>query len=432
MLNRRVGKEAWAKRLLIGFGVLGFALLARTAAAGTITVAWDLMLGANVTGYRVYVGTAPGRYTETFDVPADRYFYIFRSAFMGVRYYFSVAAQFDNSTYGPRSQEVTAVGTRTVAGGLPDGARVGGPVPAADCGADCFVVTALARGLGEISSMAVSPGGTVFAVEGNRRVVALQSGAAVTIHTAEPGTTLHDVALDPQFDVTGRVFVSTLRPRDGASADVELVRLRYFAGTLGEPSALATGVSVPLSSAVPFAVGGDGLLYLAVPSAAARGPYSASVLAFDQDGRVPAGQRSASPVVASGLDTPVDLTWDSQADVLWLAGQNEGASSQLLAVSRVGTTLSAPGVLGDADTVTSLAVAPGGGRRLLVGAGVDIIEAVPGATDIQRIPLDDHGPVVAVASARAGERVVAVRIDAPSGPTHSILQVADGRAVLTR
>jgi hypothetical protein len=432
MLKRRVGKEAQAKRFLICFATLAFALFARTAAAGTITVAWDLMSGANVTGYRVYVGTAPGRYTQTFDVSADRYFYIFRSAFMGVRYYFSVAAQFDNSTFGPRSHEVTAVGTRTVAGDLPDGARVGDSVAAGDCGAECFVVTSLARGLGEISSMAVSGNGTVFAVEGGRRVVALQSGAAITIHTAEAGTTLHEVALDPQFEVTGRVFVSALRPRDRATADVELVRLRYFGGTLAEPSALATGVSVPLATPVPFTVGGDGLLYLAVPSASGRGPYAASILAFDQDGRIPAGQRALSPVIARGLDAPVDLTWDSQAEVLWLAGHNQGASSQLLAVSREGTALSAPGVLGEADTVTSIAVAPSAGRRLLVGAGVDVIEATPGSADIQRIPLDAHGPVVAVAAARAGERVVAVRIDAPSGPTHSILQVADGRAVLTR
>jgi hypothetical protein len=432
MLNRRVGKEAPAKRFLICIAVLAFGLWARAASAGTITVGWDLMSDPKVTGYRVFVGTAPGRYTESFDVPADRYFFIFRSAFMGVRYFFSVAARFEDATVGARSIEVTAVGTRTVSGDLPDDARVGDPVSASNCGAECFVVTTLARGLGEISSLAVSGTGTVFAVDGGRRVVMLQNGAAVTVYTAEPGTTLHEVALDPQFDITGRVFVSALRPRDRATADLELVRLRYLAGSLGEPSAFATGVSVPLATVVPFAVGGDGLLYLAVPAAGGRGPYAASVLAFDQDGRIPGGQRAPSPVIARGLDAPVDLSWDPQAEVLWLAGQNQGASSQLLAVSRTGTTLPAPAVLGESDEVTAVAVAPGGSLRILLGTGVDVIEASPGVAEVQRIPLDAHGPVVAVAAARPGERVVAVRVDAQSGPNYSILQVTDGRAPLTR
>ena len=100
MSNRRVGQEASCRRLLIVVcAVLAFGLLARPASAGTITVAWDLMSDDTVTGYRVYVGTSPGRYTETFDVPPDRYFFIFRSAFMGVRYYF----RWRRSSTTPRS-----------------------------------------------------------------------------------------------------------------------------------------------------------------------------------------------------------------------------------------------------------------------------------------------------------------------------------------
>ena len=107
-----------SKHLLIVVFTVALGLFAAPVAAGTITVGWDLMSDPKVTGYRVYVGTAPGRYTQTFDVEADRSFYIFRNAFMGVRYFFAVAAQFEGSTYGPRSAEVTAVGTRTVGGVL--------------------------------------------------------------------------------------------------------------------------------------------------------------------------------------------------------------------------------------------------------------------------------------------------------------------------
>ncbi len=434
MSNRRFGWEAPCKRLfVVTCALLAFGLLARPAAAGTITVAWDLMADPAVTGYRVYVRASPGRVTQTFDVSPDRDFFIFRSALMGVRYYFSVAAQFPNSTFGPRSLEVTAVGTRTVGGDLPDGVRVGDPRSSSDCALDCYVVTELARGLNEISSLAVSNAGAIFAVEGGRRVMMLQGASVVTLLVAEPGTTLGDIALDPHFDTTGRLFVSVLRQRDASAADVELLRLRYLAGTLAEPSAIATGVSVPLGASVPFSIDRDGLLYLAVPATAGRGPYSAAVLAFDQDGRVPADQRPFTPVVARGLDQPEDLTWDDQAGVLWLAGQNEGAASRLLAISRSGTTLDAPDVLGASDDVTAIGVARGDARRLLVGAGADLIDTTPDGANVQRISLDQYGDVVAVEALPGGASVVAVRrADVPSGPPYSILKVEAGLAAFTR
>src|SRR5689334_17810125 len=138
MWIRRVGKEGLTRRLLIGLLVVaGAGLFAGHAVAGTITVGWDLMTDANVVGYRVFVGTQSRTYTQTFDVPADKDFFIFRNAFMGVRYFFSVSARFDSGV-GPRSGEVTAVGTRTVPGSLPDGARVPEPAVSSQCGADCF------------------------------------------------------------------------------------------------------------------------------------------------------------------------------------------------------------------------------------------------------------------------------------------------------
>jgi hypothetical protein len=116
MTKRRVEP---GKRLLFMFLITaGLGLMARPAAAGTITVQWDLMSEAEVTGYRVFVGTRSGDYTQTFDVSASSDFFIFRNAFMGVRYYFAVAAEFNNERIGARSGEVSAVGTRTVGGSL--------------------------------------------------------------------------------------------------------------------------------------------------------------------------------------------------------------------------------------------------------------------------------------------------------------------------
>ena len=417
MKKRRV---ELAKRLLFMFLVAtGFGLLARPAAAGTITVAWDLMSDADVTGYRVYVGTSSGVYTQTFDVSASSDFFIFRNAFMGVRYYFAVAAEFNDERIGARSGEVSAVGTRTVGGSLPDGARVPDYAVASECGADCFVVTDVASGLGDVSSLAVANDGTVFAVEDGRRVVVLRGGVAVTAFEAEPGTTLRDIALDPRFDATGRAFLSLVRARGRTSGDLEVLRLRYLAGTLGEPAVIVGGISVPLEAVAPIVVGDDALVYAALPVLTARHPYSASVLAFDQDGRAPADQRT--PWIARGLEQPIDMAWDPQTRAVWLAGRDAAAAGQLLQVSQAAGAV-APSNVTAGEPAAALAVSSGA-RRLLVAAGVDLIEAAPGGADSLRISLEGYGAPGAVA-AWAGVRYVVVRDEGVSGSR--VVKVEDG------
>jgi hypothetical protein len=417
MRKRRA--ELTRRFLFVVLVATGLGLLARPAAAGTITVAWDLMSDAEVTGYRVFVGTGPGTYTQTFDVSANSDFFVFRNAFMGVRYYFAVAAEFNNEQIGPRSEEVSAVGTRTVAGSLPEGARVPDQAVASECGADCFVVTDVASGLGDVSSLTVANDGTIFAVEDARRVVVLRGGAAVTAFEAEPGTTLRDIALDPQFDATGRAFLSLIRPHDRTGGDLEVLRLRYLAGTLGEPAAIVGGIPVPLEAAAPIAVGNDALVYLALPALIARHPYSASVLAFDQDGRAQAGRRT--PVVARGLEQPLDMAWDTPARTVWLTGRDAAAAGQLLQVSQAAGAVAAASVSAG-ESATAVAVSSGA-RRLLVAAGVDLIEAAPGGADSLRIGLDAYGSPGAVA-AWAGARYVVVRDEGSS--RSRVLKVEDG------
>ena len=397
-------------------------VLARPAAAGTITVAWDLMTDPDVTGYRVFVGTSSGNYSQTFDVSADQDFFIFKSAFMGVRYYFAVAAEFEDSRIGARSLEVTAVGTRTVSGGSPGPVRVGDPSGPTGCDVDCYLVNEIARNRGEISALAVAGDGTVFAVEGRRRVTVFRSGAAATAFEAEPGTTLHDLVLDPQFDTTGRVFVSLVRSHDRANGGVEVLRLRDVGGRLGEPATIFAGVSTPLTASTTLAAGGDGLVYLALPAILSRHPYSAAVLAFDQDGRVPAGLPSI--VIARGFDDPVDMGWDAETRSVWLLGRNAGAETQLLPVSTQGAGTALSNIVGGGEEAAGLAVDFGKPRRLLLAAGLDLIETVPGTNDSLRISLEGYGAPVAITAA-SGTRYVATRNDDGPG-TFRIVRVEPG------
>ena len=80
---------------------------ARTAAADTLTLQWDLNSEPEVTGYLVYIGTQPGVYSQTIDVQnVDRY--LFTNAAPGQQYCFAVAAYAD-SLVSQLSAEVCGV-----------------------------------------------------------------------------------------------------------------------------------------------------------------------------------------------------------------------------------------------------------------------------------------------------------------------------------
>jgi hypothetical protein len=84
------------------------ALAAQSAAADTLTLAWDASPDSSVTGYIVYVGTQAGVYDRTFDVGSSVSF-TYLDASPGQRYYFSVAAYSPGPLVGIRSSEVSGL-----------------------------------------------------------------------------------------------------------------------------------------------------------------------------------------------------------------------------------------------------------------------------------------------------------------------------------
>jgi hypothetical protein len=438
MLNRWAlqGATKCVCLALVVFASLG---AASAAQAQGITLTWDRNTEPNITGYRIFVGTKAGVYTETFDVPATPPTFVYRNGSMGSRYYFAVAAK-ASSLIGARSSEVSAVASTTVGGGGPaqapatDGRFAVPRGAVADCGTQCFVVSELASGLGVISSLAVSADGSVFAVESGRRVVVMRGGAVASVMTAPAGTRLLEVVLDPQFASTGRAFVSQVRERDRSSGELEVVRHRYLDGTLAESAAVIAGITVPLHASARMVESNDGLLYIALPTITARDPYSASVLVFDQNGRVPDGQAAGSPVIGRGFDQPSAMAWDTQSQAVWLAGRNEGVAGEVMSVTRANGSrvLAASGGLSSGEDVAAVAVSSASARRLVLAAGQDLIEVTPGMANALRISLDGYGTPVAVSAAATGERYVAVRKEAAAGATYSVLKVEDGRARLAR
>jgi hypothetical protein len=116
------------------------------------------------------------------------------------------------------------------------------------------------------------------------------------------------------------------------------------------------------------------------------------------------------------------MAWDAQTRAVWLVGRDAAAVGQLLQISRAAGAVAFSNLTAG-ESAAAVAVASGA-RRLVVAAGVDLIEAVPGGADsLLRIGLDGYGSPGAMA-AWAGARYVAVR-DEGSGRSR-VVKVEDG------
>ena len=102
--TRGVFQRSVRRAVLVMASVLVFA---SSAAAGTITVAWDPNPEPSVLGYVVYVGNAAGNYTQSFDV-GNATIFDFSSAVPGTTYHIAVRAYASTTNMSPFSDDLTA------------------------------------------------------------------------------------------------------------------------------------------------------------------------------------------------------------------------------------------------------------------------------------------------------------------------------------
>jgi hypothetical protein len=98
-------------RLAFFVVLMALSALPAWAQGPSITLAWDPPL-ESVAGYRVYVGTRSGVYSESYDVGNSTLF-TYDNATSGRRYYFAVAAYVTGPLEGPRSSSVNTVARAT-------------------------------------------------------------------------------------------------------------------------------------------------------------------------------------------------------------------------------------------------------------------------------------------------------------------------------
>jgi len=436
MGDRRVAKGGRLRALFTAAAFVAGVVLAESASAGSITVAWDPNPEPQITGYRVFVGTSPGTYTETFDVSASLTRFTYTAATSGVRYFFAIAAQVDEIV-GRTSAEVSTDQISPLDLSIsesrlsPAAAGVSSLSPEQPCRQDC--VSVLGAPAAEVSSLATLPNGALLYVEGGERLVVQTENSRGLALQAAANERFVEAALDQQFASNGLAYVSVLRPRDADTMEMDIVRHRYVAGAFGEPATIVAGISVPVGRAAPFVVGDGGLLYVAAPaSPSRRDAYGSSVLVFDRDGATPQG--NALPVVAAGFDSPFALAWDSQARRAWLAGEDQAGVAGVKVIRRaiVDGRQSAADAVGAAATEAAVTQHPivaiavrANAAGLVVATDRDLVAVALDGSAPHRVDLEAYGSPMALSVGAGGERYVAIRRRPADGGGFVLLKVSD-------
>ncbi|MGH9253403.1 MAG: PQQ-dependent sugar dehydrogenase [Vicinamibacterales bacterium] len=329
---------------------MGILLHAAAADAAAIRLAWDPSRTAGVIGYRVYVGTASRAYTEIHDVGQATWFSY--EGLPGLRYYFAVASYLPGPVEGPPSEEVSGYATDTppptsrlqdyelagLAAGDANAARLprGQLVCAEPPARDCFDATPVVDSAREITSLAVLPDGRVLFIEDSRRVRIIAEDRLLPEPALDVGPfdAIGHIAIDPQFSTNGFVFMGLVEGVGRGPPELRIVRLRMVQNQLGEAATIVTGLPLGPHRHAPFAIDGDGHLYVALPAADHSSGSTGTILRFRVDGTVPRDNPTVSSVLGHGHARPLSVEWDAPAGRLWLSGT--GGFSQPVAYLDMG------------------------------------------------------------------------------------------------
>jgi hypothetical protein len=365
---------------------------AATGQAGTIRVGWDRSQNPDVTGYVVYVGTAPGDYSDSYDVGPQTSLAL--TVPDGQRYYFAVAS-YANELEGPMSPEISGVAAvqsstlslapQFLPGASPSISAAPHAPLCVPAGSDaCYSARTIASGLGRVTAMTATPDGVRFIEDGRQmRVVSggeLHSQPALAVDGKT--SRLTGLAVSPAFGSTGALFLGRADLRKDGEWELTVTRYRELRFALGEPATLISGLPLPPSNDSPIALDPANNIYLALPALEGRGDsraaYNGFVLRFRADGTTPSDNRGGSPVLAYGHPSPTIVLWSAlNGGELWLAGRTAVSAAGL---ARVGSRVPAdiwpavpqtvgPDVINPTASVDGLAFATSGsGSALLVAA----------------------------------------------------------------
>ena len=409
-----------------------FVLTGDTSFAGPIVVAWDPSRDPRVVGYRVFVGTTPGTYTETFDVDALTTSFRYEPKQARI-YYFAVSSYATGPVIGRRSAEVSSFGSPPAGSGPNSTGEAPDPDSywkslwesavwpmSAQAAREPVTVRTLMTSLAPITSPAATNDGRLFFIESGRRLQVMTSDAlagSTVLAANDPAVMLTQVVVDPAFAETGVLYLGEIETTPNGSREFRIVRYRVQENAAGERVTIVHGIPLPASGEPQLAIDTRRRLHITVPAAAMSGGRSL-VLRLNADGTVPPENPGGSPVVAEHPGTLTAIAWVS--DRLWLFHQQSGILDS-----------SAGRGLRDVVSFAGRELA-GGSRELL---------ALTSDGTFSRTPIDGSGqagPTRNLAVSRSGVfggmttdpdgvTYVAVTNHSLRGATSSILQIGPGR-----
>jgi hypothetical protein len=381
-----------------------------------ITIAWDPSPDPSVTGYIVYVGTESRKYAFAFDV-GNRTSFVYPYAAGNRRHFFAVSSYSPDMGVGRSSDEVSGFGRLVPAAGFPVDLNItpfGSGGVSSQCvsgGAGCLAAATVSAAAGRISALTSSAKGQVWFVEDKQRIFTIDVDGAVNRIERRSATSrgqIDGLAIDPRFDETRHVYVQEIgRLRDG-SRELTISRYREVRRTLQERVMIISGIRLPPTGSAPFAVDGDGRIFVAVPrDSGGPRPHAGVVFAVQPDGKYVKGP-SGAPLSWRGLSNPSGLVWDPQVGELWLSGADR---SGLAAVERLPVAPQQNGRTTNDARRFLLVPAPGG--RLLridrhsaraepvsLGSGDNVTAVTAGGLDVVFAVTDSN--------TASGSRIVAI------------------------
>ena len=293
-----------------------------------------------MSGYVVYVGSEPGIYTGRYDVGKATSF-VYTEASPNQSYYFSVAAYSADLLPGPRSPEVSTIGSpsvapmfltssepvRTAASPAAAATRSDSFAPAQICADtathECYTIRTLLQTPRPITGLAAASDDRVFFIDSGQQIRVIVEGrlaALPALTIADTAVRLTGIALDSAFTTTHFVYVGEVEVARDGSHELSVVRYRELQGVLGERAVIIPALAFPSGAEGIFTTDSAGRIYVAMPSAggarSTRDAYSGSILRFNPDGTVPSQNSNASPILARGFDQPSAFVWNGEGQLL--------------------------------------------------------------------------------------------------------------------
>ncbi len=280
----------------------------------------------------------------------------------------------------------------------------------------------VAEGLEDPSDLAIAPDGRIFVAQQSGVVILDRESARIAL----PGSgRVLSITLDPAFGSTGHVYVAEA-VRQGDTFTFRTSRYRELGGTLVERLVLLPELTASTEPKAALRFGPDGKLYAAfddggsADAAAKLSEWNGKVLRLEADGRTPADQPSASPVLISALRSPRGLAWTPDAATMWLADVGADGIERLRAIAMTRERPRRAGQRASYALPERVGLA-----SMVVHSG----EGIPSFESDLFIAARDGGYLLRVRFEQEDRRRVVTTerlLDDRVGPVHAVAMAADG------